>query len=105
MRDRHSRPEVLHGVELGDPMQVVLPGSAAVVLEEPQSPPGGGGGAGGSRVHPPARPTPPHPTLPHLHSSRLAQSPAPSGANREVGFVAPTPQGDGDSDPERLGDQ
>ena len=38
MRDKHSRPEVLHGVELGDPMQVVLPGSAAVILEEPQSP-------------------------------------------------------------------
>ena len=33
-------PEVLHGVELGDSMQVVLPRcSAAVILEEPQSPP------------------------------------------------------------------
>ena len=60
MRDKHSRPEVLHGVELGDPMQVVLPGSAAVILEEPQSPPGGWGrGQEEARVHPPARPTPP----------------------------------------------
>lgn len=39
-KGRHSRPEVLHGVKLGDELQVVLPGPASVVLEEPQNPPG-----------------------------------------------------------------
>ena len=40
LSEGHSRPEVLHGVKLGDQLQVVLPGPAVVILEEPQSPPG-----------------------------------------------------------------
>ena len=68
MRDRHSRPEALHGVKLGDQMQVILPGPAAVVLEEPQSPPGGGR----------ARRKQSAPTCPPPAAARLAGKPCSS---------------------------
>lgn len=82
-RSRHSRPEVLHSVKLGDQMQVVLPGSAAVILEEPQRPPGGRGGQEEAESWP---------SWAH-HQQHLCwrESHAPSGTNEEMGFGHTTP--------------